>query len=140
MDFDSGLLIFIGIVLCILSGWVCLIVLVIKQRKEDNAAPLLVVEATVTEKRKRRKPTTRISSGYTRYYATFEFENDVRQEFIIGWSEYLWLDNGDVGRLTLKGRRYESFESVLMSDREKLTRTEAAKVFISKAIDDGFWL
>ena len=46
----------------------------------------------------------------TRYYATFEVESGSRIELAVRGEEYGMLAEGDRGRLTFQGTRYQGFE------------------------------
>lgn len=84
----------------------------IRQWKQDNQAPRLTVEATVTAKRTR--TTTQMqhqgAMPHTRYYATFQIESGERKEFHLAGQEYRMLAEGDFGDLTFQGTRYLAFQ------------------------------
>lgn len=139
MEFEWEFLIFIGMALSVLFIGVCTILMIIGQRKKEAATPEIAEKATFVEKRKWKKRSMKRSNSYIRFYATFEFENGVRQEFThVIWEDYHSLVDGDVGLLTYKGQKYIKFESEIMSSRVKLKGWEAVKVFISRVIDDNY--
>lgn len=83
----------------------------------NNHSPVLTVESRVVTKR------TNVSHHHhnhgnsmnhtttsTSYYATFEFESGDRLELRVPHSEYGYLVEGDMGRLTFQGARYKGFE------------------------------
>ena len=52
------------------------------------------------------------STTSTTYYATFEVESGDRIEFLISGEEYGLLVEGDIGKLTFQGTRYQNFERI----------------------------
>lgn len=85
----------------------------------NNNSPILTVEARVVAKR------TSVSHHHnhlnngdnmhhmttsTSYYVTFEFESGDRLELYVPNSEFGYLVEGDMGRLTFQGTRYKGFE------------------------------
>ena len=89
---------------------------------QNNAAPVLSVQATLVAKR------TNVSQMHhhstdslhdmghsmasTTYYATFQVESGDRMEFCIQDTEYGMLVEGDSGKLTFQGTRYQGFVRV----------------------------
>ncbi len=79
----------------------------------NNASPVLTVEAKVVTKRDHR---TRHHHGNrhthmsSTYYVTFEVESGDRMELRVDGAEYGMLAEGDFGKLTFRGTRYLSFE------------------------------
>jgi hypothetical protein len=49
-------------------------------------------------------------STSTSYYVTFEFESGDRLELHVPHSEFGYLIEGDMGRLTFQGTRYKGFQ------------------------------
>ena len=88
-----------------------------RQWKRNEASPVLTVEATVVSKREDvrfhhhgtgAERTLRHTS--TAYYVTFQVESGDRMEFEVPGTEYGLLVEGDRGRLTFQGTRYQGFE------------------------------
>jgi len=86
------------------------------QWSKNNASPVLTVEAQVVAKRADVSGhlhsdgdgmNQRHSS--TSYYATFQVESGDRMELHVPDSEYGMLVEGDRGRLTFQGTRYQGF-------------------------------
>ena len=84
---------------------------------KNNNSPILTVDSKVVSKR------TSVShhhhnsgngmdhtSTSTTYYVTFEFESGDRLELRVPHSEYGYLVEDDIGRLTFQGTRYKGFE------------------------------
>jgi len=83
-----------------------------KRWKKDNDSPRLTVPVKVVAKRyedtyRRRKTVT---SGRSRYYATFEVESGDRMELELEGPEYGLIVEGDKGNLTFQGSRFLKFE------------------------------
>ncbi len=82
----------------------------------NNHSPILTVDAKVVAKR------TSVSHHHhnngshinhhtsTSYYVTFEFESGDRLELRVPHSEFGYLVEGDMGRLTFQGTKYKGFE------------------------------
>lgn len=87
------------------------------QRKRDDAAPVLTVEAEVVAKRMDLRTHRRGGTGHhmghttsrTFYYATFQVESGDRMELEVPDMEYGLLVEGDRGRLTFQGTRFQGF-------------------------------
>ena len=82
----------------------------IREWNHNNHQPLLTVEATVAAKRTRYHQGSDNSMGTTSYYATFQVESGDRMEFHVTGREYGMLAEGDCGRLSFQGSRYQGFE------------------------------
>lgn len=88
------------------------------QWNKNNHSPKLTVEATVVAKRTHVShnshhhgtDTMHHSSSSTSYFVTFEVESGDRMEFAIKGSEFGVLVEGDEGKLSFQGTRYEGFE------------------------------
>lgn len=100
----------------ILSLFIVAIVKGVKQWNTNNNSPILTVEAKIIAKRIRTRHSSSMmdndmhtSSSYTDYYITFEVESGDRLEFEVPDKEYGVLIEGDQGRLTFQGTRYQSF-------------------------------
>lgn len=88
-----------------------------KQRRMDDAAPRLTVEARVVTKRtevdSHRHHNSATHTGYTsystNYYATFQFESGDRLELAVNGLDYGMLVEGDHGQLSFQGSRFLGF-------------------------------
>lgn len=109
-------LFFVVIFALIVGAFIVAMVKGIGQWRENNASPVLTVDATVVSKRMN---TTHHTSGDaetmhshsdTTYYTTFQVESGDRLEFHVSGQEYGLLVEGDQGRLTFQGTRYQGFE------------------------------
>ena len=81
----------------------------------SNGQPLLSVKAAVVSKRSRVHSQQVYEDGmhhqtHTDYYATFEVESGDRMEFSISGRDFGLLAEGDIGKLTFRGSRYQGFE------------------------------
>ena len=115
-------IVFISVFILIAATFVVLLVRGIGQWRKNNASPRLTVEARVVSRRAdthvSQMPVAGDASGAhgfstsstTAYYATFEVESGDRMEFTVPQSEYGYLAEGDLGRLTFQGTRFVSFE------------------------------
>ena len=85
-----------------------------KQWNQDNHSPVLTVEAEVIAKRSdvrhRHSHNRSHYSSWTYYFVTFQVESGDRIEFQVQDTEYGLLVEGDKGRLTFQGSRYQGFE------------------------------
>lgn len=89
----------------------------ITQSKKNHASPRLCVEATVVAKRQ----DVRIyhvdndmgNRARTKYYVTFQVESGDRMEFAMKGTEYGLLVEGDKGKLSFQGTKYEGFERTI---------------------------
>lgn len=118
---DSVFPILFGLVFCLVMGmFIYAIVHNVKEKRANDAAPVLTVEALVKTKRMDTYHTSptydgdghRTSSGsyHTSYYATFEVESGDRLELQISDYEYGQLAEGDRGKLTFQRKRFLQFE------------------------------
>lgn len=94
----------------------------ISQWNKNNHSPRLTVEAKVVSKRINVEHHTHHNAGditgahgmhttsSTYYYVTFEVESGDRMEFHVNGSEYGYLVEGDLGKLSFQGTRYLGFE------------------------------
>jgi len=90
----------------------------VSEWSSNNRQPVLTVVAQLVSKR------THVSHGHhnhdnhmhthssTTYYATFQVESGDRMEFRISGNEYGLLAEGDTGRLTFQGTRYQGFARI----------------------------
>ena len=89
----------------------------ISQWNKNNHSPRLTVHATIVAKR------TNVSRHHhgganghhhhttsTTYYVTFQVESGDRMELQVAGHEYGLLVEGDQGKLTFQGTRYQGFE------------------------------
>lgn len=122
MPLGGGMFGILPIIFFIVFGLVIVIFIVtasrgVAQWSRNNHSPVLTVEARVVAKR------TSVSHNHhhhddsmdhmntsTSYYVTFEFESGDRLELHVPGSEYGYLVEGDIGRLTFQGTRYKGFE------------------------------
>ena len=87
------------------------------QWKKNNDSPVLTVEAEVVAKRLDVQTWHHAgndhhmghTSSRTNYYATFQVESGDRMEFQVPDMEYGLLVEGDRGKLTFQGTRYQGF-------------------------------
>lgn len=82
------------------------------QWHRDNESPVLTVEAQVVTKRTSVGYTRHSghSRHYTDYYVTFQVESGDRMELEVSGDEYGLLAEGDQGKLTFQGSRYQGFQ------------------------------
>ena len=118
---DSVFPILFGLVFSLVMGmFIYAIVHNVKEKRANDAAPVLTVEALVKTKRMDTYHTSptydgdghRTSSGsyHTSYYATFEVESGDRLELQVSDYEYGQLAEGDRGKLTFQRKRFLQFE------------------------------
>ena len=118
---DSVFPILFGLVFCLVMGmFIYAIVHNVKEKRANDDAPVLTVEALVKTKRMDTYHTSptydgdghRTSSGsyHTSYYATFEVESGDRLELQVSDYEYGQLAEGDRGKLTFQRKRFLQFE------------------------------
>ncbi len=118
---DSVFPVLFGLVFCLVMGmFIYAIVSNVKEKRANDAAPVLTVEALVKTKRMDTYHTSptydgdghRISSGthHTTYYATFEVESGDRLELQVSDYEYGQLAEGDRGKLTFQRKRFLKFD------------------------------
>lgn len=111
---------FIAVIFIIVIGsFVVMAVKGIAQWSKNNAAPVLSVDATVVAKRADVSHHSHADAGNngmhhtstsTSYYATFQVESGDRLELRIPGDEYGKLVEGDLGKLTFQGTRYQGFQ------------------------------
>jgi hypothetical protein len=114
--------IFIVIVFILVFGTIIIsAVKGLTQWNKNNHSPILTVEANVVAKRMAVSNHTHhhgndmaMDHHYTSttYYVTFEFQSGDRLELTIPSQEYGYLVEGDRGRLTFQGTRFQGFERV----------------------------
>ena len=94
------------------------IVVIVKgagQWSRNNRAPLLTVDATVVSRRADVSHhmggagDAGMSHSSTSYYVTFQVDSGDRMELRVSGKEYGLLAEGDEGRLTFQGTRYQGF-------------------------------
>lgn len=88
----------------------------VSQWSKNNASPVLTVEAQVVAKRADVSSHLHSDSdgmnhrhSSTTYYVTFQVESGDRMELHVPDSEFGMLVEGDQGRLTFQGTRYQGF-------------------------------
>lgn len=92
----------------------------VKEKRANDASPVLEVEATVSAKRTHVSGVSNwgtdgdLSSGglrsYTTYYVTFQVRSGDRMELQVSDRDYGQLVEGDFGKLTFQGTRYLEFK------------------------------
>ena len=118
---DSVFPVLFGLVFCLVMGmFIYAIVSNVKEKRANDAAPVLTVEALVKTKRMDTYHTSptydgdghRTSSGthHTTSYATFEVESGDRLELQVSDYEYGQLAEGDRGKLTFQRKRFLKFD------------------------------
>lgn len=88
------------------------------QWNKNNHSPVLTVVSRVAAKRTNVSHHTHHNAGdmgmhhssSTSYYVTFEFESGDRLELRVPHDEFGYLIEGDMGRLTFQGTRYNGFQ------------------------------
>lgn len=84
----------------------------------NNSQPVTAGHAIVTDKRTHiwggGHHHNHLHGGRTSYYATFEFEDGERQEFMVSGKVYGQITQGDTGTLTYQGTRFHDFQRVKM--------------------------
>lgn len=96
----------------------------IGQWHSNNQQPVLTVAAKLVSKRSNVSRHNHNNNDHvhsttsTTYYATFEVESGDRMEFHISGKEYGMLVEGDIGKLTFQGTRYQNFERIRTSYEE----------------------
>ncbi len=116
------LLLFGAVFLLVVTVFIVILVKILKQRRVNNNSHRLTVEATVVSRRRDVSNHNSANAGditgahgytttsSTTYYATFQVESGDRLELAIPGSQYGYLTEGDIGRLTFQGTRFLSFE------------------------------
>jgi hypothetical protein len=122
---DSVPILFTFIPFIVIAGFILVFILILvsavkglSQWNRNNHSPVLTVTAKIVTKRADVSHTNHNQAGsnvnytssYTSYYATFEVESGDRMELRLEASEYGLLAEGDTGRLTFQGTRYQGFE------------------------------
>lgn len=86
----------------------------VSQWSKNNASPVLTVEAEVVAKRanvsRHMHSDDHMSHSSTTYYVTFQVESGDRMELLVPDNEFGMLVEGDWGRLTFQGTRYQGFQ------------------------------
>ena len=102
----------------ILGLFIVAIVKGVKQWNTNNNSPVLTVDTKIVAKRINVRHSSssmnndngmHTSSTSTDYYVTFEVESGDRLEFEVAGDEYGILVEGDQGKLTFQGTRYQGF-------------------------------
>lgn len=112
--------IFFAVFALVIGAFIVVFVMGIRQWSKNNASPVLTVEAQMVTKRVSVSDSGHTDSdgmshhsSSTSYYATFQVESGDRIEFHISGREYGLLAEGDRGRLTFQGTRYQGFNRAL---------------------------
>jgi hypothetical protein len=117
-DFAFGIMQFLVpiIFIIVIGGIIFTIFRGIGQWSYNNRQPRLTVAARVVSKRMNvshhhhnHNDHLQSHSSTTTYYVTFEVESGDRLEFAISGSEYGQLVEGDQGKLSFQGTRYQGF-------------------------------
>ncbi|MBP3387749.1 MAG: DUF2500 domain-containing protein [Clostridia bacterium] len=86
----------------------------ISRKQKNRNSPRISVNAKVVAKRMQVHGGTHTANhhhhGYTKYFATFEFESGDRLELSVYDTDYGMLVEGDEGSLTFRGTEFLSFE------------------------------
>jgi hypothetical protein len=103
----------------VLGTFIYIIIKNISVGIKNNNSPTLTVNAKVMAKRTQYNSHHHMhntgtntdfgNSGYNTFYVTFQVDSGDRLELKIDSSEYGYLIEGDIGKLTFKGTRYISF-------------------------------
>lgn len=111
---------FILITVVILGMLVYLTLKGMQEKKANDAAPILTVDAKVKAKRiavhhsahqqSMNGVPLMAKSHHTTYYATFALEGDQRLELQVGERQFQQLTEGDRGKLTYQRKRFHRFE------------------------------
>lgn len=116
--FNGFIVIFFIIFALILGLFIVSIVKGIKQWNTNNNSPVLTVDTKIVTKRINVRHSSssmandngmHTSSTSTDYYVTFEVESGDRLEFEVSGDDYGVLVEGDQGKLTFQGTRYQGF-------------------------------
>ena len=110
--------IFILFFVIVLSVIIISVIRRARRRSQNNASPVLTVDASAVTKREDvhyfhpagddigAMP----AASYTTYFATFQVTSGDRLELELPDTEYGMLAEGDTGKLTFRGTRYLGFE------------------------------
>jgi hypothetical protein len=101
---------FVLIPLLIIGMIVFAVISGITSWSRNNASPVLRRDATVVTKRTKVWGGSENSSASTSYYVTFEFDDRSRLEMQLSGSEYGLIAEGDRGKLTNQGTRFNTFQ------------------------------
>lgn len=111
---------FILITVVILGMLVYLTLKGMQEKKANDAAPIVTVDAKVKAKRiavhhsahqqSMNGVPLMAKSHHTTYYATFALEDDQRLELQVGERQFQQLTEGDRGKLTYQRKRFHRFE------------------------------
>lgn len=110
--FKGSISLFMIVFCLILVIFVVSIVYNLVRWLKNNNSPRIVANAKIVSKRTKytRNHHDDFSTGYSRYFVTFEFESKDRLELKVDSREYGLLAEGDIGKLSFQGTRYLSFE------------------------------
>ena len=116
--FDIFPVFFTIIFIVVIGGFIIVAVKGLGQWNKNNQSPVLTVEAVIAAKRTNvshhhTNDDMAMSTTDTTYYVTFEVQSGSRMEFHVSGREYGLLREGDRGRLTFQGTRYQGFERMM---------------------------
>jgi hypothetical protein len=111
---------FFGVFILVIGTFIVFLVKGLSQWSKNNASPVLTVEAKVVAKRADVSDYLDSDSdgmthrhSNTSYYVTFQVESGDRMELHVPDQEFGMLAEGDRGRLTFQGTRYQGFSREL---------------------------
>lgn len=101
-----------------LGVFIFIAVKAIKQWNYNNHQAVLTVDATIVARRTHVSSDSSFNNNMhntstTTYYITFQVESGSRMEFLVPFSEYGVLVEGDHGKLTFQGTRYLGFKRMV---------------------------
>ncbi|MBT0769269.1 DUF2500 domain-containing protein [Kineosporia sp. J2-2] len=98
------------ILLLVVLGFATAVVKGLGQWTRNNNSPVEVVDAVLLTRRTEHRHSQDSSS--TAYYVTFEHSAHRRTEFLVSGHQWGTLVEGDRGRLTFQGTRFQGFDRV----------------------------
>jgi lipopolysaccharide export LptBFGC system permease protein LptF len=104
------LIFFFAIAAIIIGGILFTVVKGVGTWSQNNASPVLTRQALIVAKRTQVWGGSGESSASTNYYATFQFEDNSREEFQIKDSQFGLMAEGDHGVLDSQGTRFLDFQ------------------------------
>jgi hypothetical protein len=117
LAFPIFIVVILGIIIILASSS-------IRRYYSDNKQPLLIVQSTIIAKRTEVShyfdSDTSVNRSDSTYYLTFEVEGGERLEFKVSGSVFGQHTEGDTGKLTFRGKRFEGFDRIVRSYQENL--------------------
>ncbi len=112
--FSSGppgifMIFFVGIAAVVIGAIVFSVAKGVGTWSQNNASPILTRSAWIVTKRTNVWGGSGDTSATTNYYATFQFEDNSREEFEIKDSQFGLMAEGDQGELESQGTRFLDF-------------------------------